>query len=86
MQISFSLFFLSILLKIKLYCCTDYREYVEALIEAQTEKSVVNQLINIKPHPKTKNKKEKNLAKQRAEQRYVVSYNPFTSLFFLKLK
>jgi hypothetical protein len=58
----------------KLYCCEDYREYVQALFDIYDEKNSVGtnttaDLINIDPHPKSKNKKDIKLAKERAKKR-----------------
>jgi hypothetical protein len=58
----------------KLYCCTDYREYVETFVKCQTKThTLVDQIISIKPvdNKRYENitiKKEQSKAKQKVER------------------
>jgi hypothetical protein len=57
--------------KKKLYCCNDYREFVEAIVELNSEKEKPNKIlmVNEKKDNKNQSKKARRLAKQRQEQR-----------------
>ena len=69
----------------KLYCCSDYREYVEAIVELQTEREKPSQIIweDNKLENKKQSKKARRLAKQRQEQRYL-NRSFFKNLYFFK--
>ncbi|XP_053404796.1 glutamate-rich protein 6-like isoform X13 [Mercenaria mercenaria] len=56
-----------------LYCCSDYREFVEYVLHKSTEMEEElkkkNKLIDIKPHEHVGSKQERNAAKEKAVQR-----------------
>ena len=55
----------------ELYCCNDYQEFVEGLIDYQNEKEKLKTgEVILKPISKKQSKKAKKLAKERAEFRY----------------
>jgi UDP-N-acetylmuramoylalanine-D-glutamate ligase len=52
-----------------LYCCTDYQEYVESILEYQADKDKLQEEQENKIEIMLKNKKARRLAKERAEIR-----------------
>lgn len=58
-----------------LYCCSDYREFVEYVMsttkDMEEELNQKNKLISIKPHEHVGTKQERNAAKEKAVQRLV---------------
>ena len=57
----------------QLYCCNDYREFVEfalnASSELEEEQKKKNKLISVKVHEHVGSKQERNAAKEKAVQR-----------------
>ncbi|UJR33587.1 hypothetical protein I4U23_021024 [Adineta vaga] len=55
----------------ELFCCTDYREFVEAVLEMQKEENLKldSKLIDIQPHAKVRSRRARQLAEERAMAR-----------------
>ena len=58
----------------ELYCCNDYREFVEYVLnttaELEKEQKEKTKLISVKVHEHVGSKQERNAAKEKAVQRY----------------
>lgn len=58
----------------ELYCCDDYREFVQFMITHPLhEKYTADKMIDIAPHPPHGSKQARRAAKERAAQRYVAN-------------
>ncbi|CAF0776054.1 unnamed protein product [Didymodactylos carnosus] len=55
----------------QLFCCSEYREFVEAVLEMQKEEQqkLDSQPIDIQPHAKARSKRARQLAEERAKTR-----------------
>lgn len=55
----------------QLFCCTEYREFVEAVLEMQKQENekLDAKQIDIQPHGKVRSRRARQLAEERAKTR-----------------
>ena len=60
-------------LLVQLFCCSEYREFVEAVLEMQREENrkLDSKQIDIQPHAKVRSRRARQLAEERAKTRFV---------------
>ena len=69
----------------ELYCCDDYRHFLQYLLTNKPPEAEENKLIDISPHPPYGSKQARRAAKERAAQRFVSSTieNVFTNYILI---
>jgi hypothetical protein len=57
----------------QLFCCTEYREFVEAVLEMQKQENdrIDSKQIDVQPHGKARSRRARQLAEERAKTRLV---------------
>ncbi len=67
----------------QLFCCSDYREFVETVLEMQKQENerIDSKQIDIQPHGKVRSRRARQLAEERAKTRLVLQTKSILMLF-----
>jgi len=84
MDIHITTFYFIIVFCFQLFCCSEYREFVEAVLEMQKEENVKldSKQIDIQPHAKVRSRRARQLAEERAKTRFVFKRKRISILSF----